>query len=153
MMGLPTDIRKNIRDNVKIILEDAEITENIFKGRIDPIPVEKLPAINIHVLEDEAEETPDATGYIKFYILSIFCIVKGQDEIQVDDIPGTPAIEQADALSDKVFSALAKINQTLNKTVRRCVYAGSNTEISGDGENRILSRKTSWATRIEVSLP
>lgn len=149
-MPTPTGIRKAIRAKVKSMLESGGVEANFYEGRLDPLKPDKCPAINLHVLDDDAEAIGAADdGYIRVYELSVFCTVKGQDVIQPsDDI----AVENLDELSDQVFNILAKPYQTLEKTVRRCTYTGSRTTISGDGEDRVMVRQMTFDCQIEVSL-
>lgn len=123
-------IRKQIRDAAVVTLKTmspSSVGDRVYPSRVDPLPIEELPALRVYTIRDRAERLSQDDNGIRSE-RTVQLIVEAVDRVSSD-------LEDAlDALSVEVERALG--DNDLGRIVKDLVFVEATKALSGEGEQQ-----------------
>lgn len=133
-----------IRNEIVSIIDTAAFGVTVYNSRSITVSKSKLPAITVFTLDEDAEETPDQTGYIRKVDVKMVIYNSGKDVSELNS--GEISIEEEiDNIQEQIEALFLTVRQNLNAKVYRLFYLGS-TEMkeTENIEATILVRQMSF---------
>lgn len=144
---------KQIRDKVVERLEESGGSSfTVYNSRRSNTPVRKLPAVFVHLGDENAEQTPSADGLVRLVDVFITSCVSGADAVEAKDTGEQPIDDDLDDIIEEIEEIFKKQNENLDQIVHWFRYQGVRRFEDTKSEDFILVGQQRWQARYQESL-
>jgi len=145
-----TEIRQAVID----LLESTDVSFNLYDSRYSKIPADKLPAVNVFIGDEAAEQTVDKENNIRFPLVILELSEKGKDSVEDQETGEESLAVKFDNLLEQVQSELNKFRQTIDGLVHWIDYKEMKKQpVEQDSDDYILSAMVIYEVRYDEELP